>query len=77
MDERTRKLNQSFVEGVIRTVTVREPEFLKHVVGFVKKALIEAFKIAEIMGGEVAATAVVNQRGDFGALFTHESKFKV
>jgi len=68
MHERTGQLNQPLEKGAIRSVSVCQPKFFQHVVGFVKESSIETFKITEIPRVQIAAATILDQRGDFRAL---------
>src|SRR5262249_26033090 len=64
MHESARELDQSLEEQIIRLPAVSEPELLQHIVCFVKKLLIEALEIAEVMRIQRVAAKVFNHCRD-------------
>ena len=71
VNERARKLDETLIEGMFGAMPVREPELFKHFVGFEKKAVIEAFKKAEIIGVQILPTARLDEGVNFGVFFSH------
>ena len=58
VDECARELNEAFVERVVRTLALRQPELFKHVVGFIEELLVEAVEITKVMGIVTLALAL-------------------
>ena len=65
------ELDQSFVKQVIGLAALSKPEFLQHIVRFVKKLLVEAFEIPQVMRVKVLPLQRLNHLGDARAFFTH------
>src|SRR5437899_643308 len=76
MNEGARELNKSFVEEVIRLVSLRQPKFLQHVMRLVKKPFVKAFKETEIMRVILLSLATFNQGCNTRALLTHSERGK-
>jgi len=72
MHKRSCKLNQAFVERVIRPGTLRKPKFFEHVMRFKKQSPVEAFEIAQIMRVQFPVTKTVNQVRDGDAFPAHK-----
>lgn len=60
MHKRAGELDEPFVEIAVWPVSIGEPEFLKHVVGFVVELAVEALEVTEIMRVERPATQSFN-----------------
>ena len=76
MDERAGQLNQPLVKRAVRAVLVAEPEMFQHLVGLVKKLLVETMEIAEIMRIQFLPVMIGNHFGDAFALAAHGFKVK-
>jgi hypothetical protein len=71
MNKGAGELDQPFVEGIVWSSAVREPELLEHVMRFVKQPAIEAPEVSEIMRGQFLALALFNQRCNLRAFLAH------
>lgn len=71
MHERARELDQALVKITIRPLPIRQPKFFEHIVRFIKKLLVEAIKVTEIMRGDRAALKGGDAFGDFPTLPAH------
>jgi hypothetical protein len=71
MYKRARQLNEPLEKVPIRPASVLEPEFLQHIVRFVKQLLIEAIEKAQIMGVQFPTLKGGDPRGNFPAFFAH------
>ena len=72
MNKRAGKLNQHFVERVIRSASLRQPQFFQHVMRFEIKLPIKAFEISEIVRIQLLPFKLLDQFCNWAALFTHE-----
>ena len=50
MNEGAGELDQPLVERIVRPRSLREPEFLQDIMGFVKQSTVETLEVAEIAG---------------------------
>src|SRR6266511_492561 len=76
MDESARQLDQAFVKRAVRPVSVGQPEFLEHIVRFVKQAAIKTFEVAQVVRRQFLPAATVDQGGNLRALFAHGSSLR-
>ena len=65
------ELDQAFVEMIVLLAALWKPEFLEHVVGFVKELLIEALEIAEVMRVEMSPVQRLDHLRDARAFLAH------
>ena len=72
VNERAGELNQSFVEGIIGTAALGQPEFFENIVGLKVEPAVEAFEIAEIVGVEIASLELLDYFCDSAAFFAHD-----
>src|SRR6267154_731217 len=77
MNKGARQLNQPFVKGIIRTFTLRQPDFFQHVMGFIKQLLIEAFEITQVVGIQISPVEFLDGSGNLFALTAHRRKSRV
>ena len=71
MHKGSSQLNQPLVKGIVGALTLRQPEFLKHIVGLEEKLPVETLEIPKIMRIQLPAAEPVNHRGNFGAFMAH------
>ena len=72
MDERAGQLNQRLVEQAPRLAPFGQPEFFQNFVRLVKHLAVEAFEERQVMGVQISAAAVLDQRRDFGGFIAHQ-----
>lgn len=71
MHKRAGKLDQTLVKRAVRTVFVRQPEVFEDLVRLVKKLVVEAMKIADVVLVELVSLVLFDQRGDAFVFAAH------
>lgn len=69
--KRTGQLDQALVKISVGTVPVRQPQFLQHVMRFVKKLAVEAIEEAEVMRVQFLSAKLFNACRNMPAFFAH------
>src|SRR5581483_2028659 len=76
MDKGPGQLNHAFIKGIIRSMSLCQPELFEHLVRFEKQALIETGEITQIMRVQLLTLAICDQVRYFPALTAHQSKLR-
>ena len=74
MHKRAGQLNQTFVKGVVRAGTIREPKLLKDIVRFEIQSAVEAFEKSKVMRVQTLALKLIDDCRNGAALFAHIQK---
>ena len=61
------QLDQPFVERIIRSLIVGQPQLFQYIMGFVKQATVEAFKVTEVVRVQFTPSTALNQGGNLRA----------
>lgn len=71
MHKRPGQLNEPLEKIAVRPLPIRQPEFFEHIMGFVKKLVIEAVKETQIVRVQSLPLKRRNALGDLSALLAH------
>src|SRR5579859_1484202 len=71
VDKRAGQLDQPFEKCAVRAMPVPDPEMFQHLMGLVKKLMIETMKIAEIMRVQFLTVMLGSHPGNAFALAAH------
>ena len=70
------ELDEALVKIAVRSVSVGEPQFLEHIVGFVVKLAMKALKVAQVVRLQFAPAQAVNQRGYLRTFLAHAGSIR-
>ncbi len=76
MHKRTGELNQAFVKRAVRAVFIVQPDVLEDFVRLVKKLVIKAMEIADVILVELVSLMLLHQLGDAFVFATHGFRVK-
>ena len=71
MDKRAGELDEAFVKRTVWTVPLGQPNLFQDFVRLEEKLAVEAREIAQVMGVQVLALELVNDRRDLVVLLAH------
>lgn len=77
MHESAGKLNQSLVKIPIRSLTIRQPQFLQNIMRLIEQLTIKAVEITQIMCIQFLAAKLFDSRCNVSALLAHAEQTTV